>query len=83
MRNKDRIRPICERLATAWERFPDMRLLQLICNAYAGDAGDPFFIEDDKLIEMIEEFVKVTPYHPPTWAQNYRDEEPIGGFHDD
>lgn len=65
MRDKKRIRPICERLATAWERFPDMRLGQLICNAFAGDAGDPFFIEDDKLIEMIEDFVKVTAYHPP------------------
>ena len=83
MRDKDRIRPICERLATAWERFPDMRLGQLICNAYSGVMRDPFFIEDDELIEMIEEFVKVTPYHPPTWAQNYRDEEPIGGFHND
>lgn len=83
MRDKDRIRPICERLATAWERFPDMRLGQLICNAYNGVMRDPFYIEDEKLIEMIEEFVKVTPYHPPTWAQNYQDEEPIGGFHDD
>ena len=82
MRDKKRIRPICERLATAWERFPDMRLGQLICNAYIGKR-DPFFIEDDELIEMIEKFVRVTPYHPPTWAQNYQDEEPIGGFHDD
>ena len=65
MRDKDRIRPICERLAVAWERFPDMRLGQLICNAYAGVTKDPFFVEDDVLIEMIEEFVKVTPYHLP------------------
>jgi len=65
MRDKDRIRPICERLATAWERFPDMRLGQLICNAYNGVAKDPFYIEDEKLIEMIEEFTRVTPYHPP------------------
>ena len=66
MRNRDRNRPFCERLAAAWERCPDMRFGQLIANAYASACGrDPFYIEDDESLQMIESFTNVSPYYPP------------------
>ena len=66
MRNRDRIRPFCERLAAAWERVPDMRFGQLVVNAYSsGSIHDPFFIEDEDSIQMIEDFSDHSPYYPP------------------
>jgi hypothetical protein len=66
MRNKDRIRPFCERLAAAWERCPDMRFGQLISNAYASECDrDPFYVEDEKSIQMIEAFTNISPYYQP------------------
>ena len=68
MRNKDRIRPFCERLAAAWERCPDMRFGQLICNAFSvsntGACKDPFFVEDDVTIFLIEKLTDKSPYYP-------------------
>ena len=58
MRDINRIRPFCERLAAAWERFPDLRFGQFIFNVYSRHtSGDPFFVEDDETIKMIEKFV--------------------------
>ena len=67
MRNKERINPFCERLAAAWERCPDMRFGQFICNVYGGTGHrDPFYIEDDDSIKMIEKFAdECSPYHAP------------------
>ena len=70
MRNKDRIRPFCERLAAAWERCPDMRFGQLISNAYSREfIKDPFYVEDDQSIKLIEEFTSISPYYPPKEAK--------------
>ena len=52
MRNINRIQTICQRLATAWERVPDLRLAQLLEDAEVG-----FYTEDDKMIRMVEAFV--------------------------
>ena len=52
MRNINRIQTICQRLATAWERVPDLRLAQLLEDAEVG-----FYTEDDKMIRMVESFV--------------------------
>ena len=66
MRNKDRIRPFCDRLAAAWERCPDLRFGQLIANAYASECDrDPFYVEDEKSIQMIEAYTNISPYYPP------------------
>lgn len=65
MRNKDRIRPFCDRLAAAWERCPDMRFGQFICNVYADGMvkKDPFYVEDEDSIRLIESFAKeASPY---------------------
>lgn len=52
MRDINRIQTICQRLATAWERVPDLRLAQLLEDAEVG-----FYTEDDKMIRMVETFV--------------------------
>ncbi len=52
MRNPYRIQEICQRLATAWERVPDLRLAQLLEDAEVG-----FYTEDDRMIQMVESFV--------------------------
>ena len=55
MRNPERIRPLCERLADAWKKLPDLRLGQLLVDSLGGK--DPFYIEDEDLIRMLERFV--------------------------
>ena len=52
MRDINRIQTICQRLATAWERVPDLRLAQLLEDAEVG-----FYTEDDKMIQRVEAFV--------------------------
>ncbi len=52
MRNPYRIQVICQRLAAAWEKLPDLRLAQLL-----EDAAVNFYTEDDKMIQMVESFV--------------------------
>lgn len=58
-RNPDRIPEVLNELQSLWELKPDLRLGQLINNLCH---GDPFYIEDTKLIEAIkkakEEWVK-------------------------
>lgn len=52
MHDPNRIQIICQRLATAWERVPDLRLAQLLEDAEVG-----FYTEDDRMIQMVESFV--------------------------
>ena len=54
MRDYKRIREICNKLASAWEKVPDMRLGQLIWNGLIED--DIFYVEDEKFIELFEEY---------------------------
>lgn len=64
MRDPDRIEPIIEALWDYWRRNPDLRLGQIIANAASlpnsGIIGDPFYIEDDKMLEGIRR-----QPHPP------------------
>ena len=63
MRNKNRIQEFCNRLARAWEMVPDWRFGQLMVNALGEMGCDPFFPEDDEMIEYIEKFVEAnSPY---------------------
>lgn len=59
MRDPKRIREFCNRLASAWKQVPDWRFGQLMCNALgemAAQGTDPFFPEEDKMIEFIENY---------------------------
>lgn len=54
MRNPDRIDPIIEELREYWKAHPDLRLGQIICNAWwYSDAAsiDLFNVEDDVLMK--------------------------------
>lgn len=54
MRDSKRISKILERLEKIWEKYPDLRLGQLITNV----VRDPtlYYLEDDELLEFLEKF---------------------------
>lgn len=61
MRDIKRIRKFCNRLATAWELRPDWRFGQLIMNIFGqmkSEGTDPFFPEDESMIEYIEQYIE-------------------------
>ena len=53
MRDPKRIDNICQRLAVAWKRVPDLRLIQIIENA----TNCNYYMEDGEAIKLIEQFV--------------------------
>ena len=59
MRDIKRIRKFCSRLAAAWEQVPDWRFGQLMYNVFGSMGKDPFFPEDDEMIEFIEQYLGV------------------------
>ena len=56
MRDKNRIDLFCQRLALVWKACPDLRFGQLMMNVFDTTDMDPFYIEDDAMINRIEEF---------------------------
>ena len=58
MRDKDRIRPFLNKLGDYWEKVPDWRFGQLIVNVLGTCNRDPFFYEDDDMMEVFEKFFK-------------------------
>lgn len=57
MRNPDRIDAFCTQLAKIWkEKAPDWRFGQLTMNVYGSMDVDPFFPEEDEMIQIIENF---------------------------
>ena len=61
MRDPKRIDEFCKRLKAAWSTVPDWRFGQLMMNALgemANTGRDPFFPEDDEMIEWIEQYLK-------------------------
>ena len=53
-----RIQPFCDRLAKAWEKFPNWRFGQLMVNLmrdYEAEHGrDSFYLEEDEMAQIIE-----------------------------
>lgn len=59
MRNPDRIDKFCSELATIWrENCPDWRFGQLMINVLGSLPIDPFFPEEDKMLEYFKEYFK-------------------------
>ncbi len=56
MRNPDRIIRIAAKLVKYWNRYPDLRLAQIVSNAYHTIPGgrDSFFMEDDVLEKYLD-----------------------------
>lgn len=57
MRDPKRIWPFLTTLAELWELYPDYRFMQLVCNIQRQIGNDGFYIEDDKLLEMLQNTV--------------------------
>lgn len=63
MRDPERIRAFCNRLVKVWECVPDWRFGQLMVNALGEMGKDPFFPEDDEMIEYLEKYARLhSPY---------------------
>lgn len=63
MRNPKRIRGFTNRLATAWEVVPHLRfgqLLHIIFESMRAEGQDPFYAEDEAMIDYIEKYVEKT-----------------------
>lgn len=62
MRNPNRIFDFCSKLAEIWyDNCPDWRFGQLMCNVFgqmASEGSDPFFPEEDEMIEYFENYFK-------------------------
>lgn len=57
MRNPDRIDVFCNKLAEIWKtKCPDWRFGQLTMNVYGSMDVDPFFPEENEMIQIIENF---------------------------
>lgn len=57
MKDKKRIDRILQKLAAVWILYPQQRLMQLLLNVITYDEigiGDLFYLEDDKLEEILD-----------------------------
>ena len=57
MRDPNRIWPFLTTLAELWELYPDYRFMQLVCNIQRQIGNNGFYIEDEKLLEMLRNTV--------------------------
>lgn len=60
MRDPNRIQEFCNRLANIWRNVPDWRFGQLIINMFDRMDSDPFYWEDDRMINYIEGYFEKT-----------------------
>ena len=56
MRDINRIDEVLAALKENWEKVPDWRLGQLLCNLQSAAGNDLFYVEDDKFVELLEEY---------------------------
>lgn len=56
MRDKNRIRPFLDKLGDYWGKVPDWRFGQFMVNFLNSLPRDPFFIEEDEMLEELEKF---------------------------
>lgn len=54
MRNIERIPVVLEKIKSVWLQNPDLRLCQLLENVKPDSLNDMYYIEDDKLIELLD-----------------------------
>lgn len=53
MRDVKRIKPFLLEIEKSWSKYPDYRFGQWFFNEIINEIGDPFFIEDDDLLKLI------------------------------
>lgn len=58
MRKKERIKPFLEEIGKLWETVPDWRFGQLIINVLGTCKKDPWFYEEEEMLELWKEYFK-------------------------
>lgn len=61
MRDPERLNSFYDRMKELHKVVPNWRFGQLIYN-FIRDIGDPFYIEDDKMISLLEEWLTNNHY---------------------
>ena len=56
MRKIERIEPFMKELAKIWKKCPDWRFGQLMSNVLNSFDIDPFFIEEDEMLERFKKY---------------------------
>lgn len=54
MRDPKRMTEVLQTLHDLWSQYPDWRLMQLICNMQRAVGHDMFYVEEDKLIDIMK-----------------------------
>ena len=54
MRDPKRMNEVLQVLHELWSRYPDWRLTQLFCNMQRAVGHDMFYMEEDKLIDIMK-----------------------------
>lgn len=60
MRDRKRIKPFLEKIEEEWNLIPDWRFGQFMVNFLGQLPRDPFFYEDNELLEELDKFME--PY---------------------
>lgn len=55
MRDPKRIDMVIKQLEKVWKEVPDWRFGQLVMNILSYIGKDPFYIEDDKMLEILSD----------------------------
>lgn len=58
MRDQNRIYDFCTKLAAFWSEVPDWRFGQLICNVLGTSKRDPFFLEENEMMKLFEDYFR-------------------------
>ena len=59
MRNPSRIDGVLAEIKTVWQKVPDWRFMQLMCNLQRMYGSDMFYIEDDRFVEILKNYLEV------------------------
>jgi len=62
MRDPKRIPEVLSEIRKVWEKYPDLRLGQLIDNIVSRTPCPLFYIEDEDLVERMEKFYQDKRY---------------------
>ena len=56
MRDINRMDNFLSKVKEYWEKVPDWRFMQLICNLQSACGSDMFYVEDDKFFEYLDAY---------------------------
>lgn len=58
MRNPNRIKSNWQKISELHEKFPDWRMSQFLINVFKELGNDPFYLEDEEFINIVEKIVE-------------------------